>query len=199
MNLSSSSMPFQLKKLYQAASPIGSTMKTVKSASAGGRKISAVSSPWVSGLRRVTAEAVLIALLCRASERELQERSRRSCAGISIPAALVLVFPGLLDGGRRFVGRHFPGGDGHRDVVDHAPDGGAEILVEEDLMVFGGGEVVRHALRQRVGDRRFSAKDGGNVEALLGGHALVFVLQEKLQELDGFRRRALRHQPAVRS
>ena len=37
--------PFQLKKAYQPASPIGRMMKTVKSTSAGGRKMSAVVSP----------------------------------------------------------------------------------------------------------------------------------------------------------
>ena len=45
MKLVGAPRPFQLKKAYQPASPIGRMMKTVKRTSAGGRKMSAVVSP----------------------------------------------------------------------------------------------------------------------------------------------------------
>ncbi len=45
MNLSGQPRPFQLKKAYQPASPIGRMMKTVKRTRAGGRKMMTVVRP----------------------------------------------------------------------------------------------------------------------------------------------------------
>ena len=60
----------------------------------------------------------------------------------------------VLNRGRRGLGRHLPGGDRNRHVVDDAADRGSEILVEEVLMIGGLGQIVGDLFDQRILDMR---------------------------------------------
>ena len=65
----------------------------------------------------------------------------------TLPGALVgerslLLIPRFLNSRGAVLGRHLAGGDRDRNVVHDASDVRPEILVEEDLVVGRGGEVV---------------------------------------------------------
>ena len=138
--------PFQLKPLYQAASPIGSTTNSVNSSSAGGRNSTIVATRPSRNSASVAdaqhAGALRASVSSRAAARWSARRTHRR--GRQLPC-----FHAALDRLRGILRRHAAAGDLGGDVVHHAADRGPERLIVEVLVVVRARDVLRDVAQER--------------------------------------------------